>query len=172
MSDSNQPYQSPQENDEVPVFCQNCSAGKRKIGYYLTLGVGAFLYIMAIIHFFGSVFGGNLSYMYAIFACLITLLCPLWMKSFSKVFSGLREPSRKMAFFALIISFIGLIVFGILGVKFFSLLFIFGLILSGLWLSLTYYQKGQETILQYLKRCFGRIKGDNNYINRNNDNNV
>ena len=112
--------------------------------------------------------------MYAIFAAIITLLCPLWMNSFSQVFSGLREPSRKLSFFGLLISFIGLILFSIFGGKFFKLLFIFGLIISGLWLSLSYYQSGQETLLQLLKKCFGRDKTDNNYINRNNsgDNNV
>ena len=174
MSDSNQPYQSPKEDDEVPPCCQNCSASKRKIGYYLTLGIGAILYIVSIINFFGSVFGGDLSYMYAIFAVLVTLLCPLWMKSFSQVFSGLREPSRKLTLIVLVVSFIGLIVFGMLDIKFFALIFIFGLILSGLWLSLSYYQNGQETLLQYIKRCFGRDKGNNNFNNGNNsgDNSV
>ena len=167
MSDSNQPYQSPKEDDEVPPCCQNCSSSKRKIGYYLTLGIGAILYIVSIINFFGSVFGGDLSYMYAIFAVLVTLLCPLWMKSFSQVLSGLTEPTRKKSFFVLIISLIGLIIFGMLDIKFLALLFIFGLILSGLWLSLSYYQNGQEKLLDYIKRCFGRIKGNNNYNNFN-----
>ena len=173
MSDSNQPYQSPQENDEVSSCCQNCSASKRKFGFYITLLIGAILYIVAIVNFFGSMFGGDLSYMYAIFACLVTLLCPLWMKSFSQVLSGLSEPSRKFSFIILMISLIGLIVFGVLGIKFFSLISIFVLILSGLWLTLSYYQNGQETFLQYIKRCFGRFKGNNN--NNNNfggDNNV
>ena len=174
MSESNQPYQSPKENDEVPPCCQNISASKRKFGFYLTLIIGAILYIMAIVNFLGSVFGDDVSYMYAIFAVLITLLCPLWMKSFSQTFSGLREPGRKLSFFALIISFIGLMLFNFFGNKLFRLLFVFGLILSGLWLSLSYYQNGQETLLQCIKKCFGRNKTDNNYINRNNsgDNNV
>ena len=174
MSESNQPYQSPQENDDVSLFCKKLSVKQRKIGFYLTLVIGAILYIIAIVNFFGSVFGGDISYMYAIFAALITLFCPLWMNSFSQVFSGLREPSRKLSFFGLLISFIGLILFSIFGGKFFKLLFIFGLIISGLWLSLSYYQNGQETLLQLLKKCFGRDKTDNNYINRNNsgDNNV
>ena len=105
---------------------------------------------------------------------LVTLLCPLWMKSFSQVFSGLREPSRKLTLIVLVVSFIGLIVFGMLDIKFFALIFIFGLILSGLWLSLSYYQNGQETLLQYIKRCFGRDKSNNNFNNGNNsgDNNV
>ena len=174
MTDSNLPYQIPNENDQVPFCCQNCSSNKRKLGFYATLCLGAIFYLMAIINFFGSVFGDDFSYMYAVFAVLVTLLCPLWMKSFSQTLSGLREPSRKISFFALIISLIGLIIFGILDIKFFALLFIFGMILSGIWLSLSYYQNGQEKILQLVKRCFGRNKGNNNFNNGNNsgDNNV
>ncbi len=172
---SDQPYESPKDNDEVPFCCQNCSASKRKIGFYLTLALGALFYIISIFNFFGSVFGGELSYMYAIFAALVTLLCPLWMKSFSQLISGLREPSRKRAFIILLISLIGLFIFGLfMDVKFFALIFIFALILSGLWLSLSYYQNGQETLLQYITRCFSRFKGNNNFNNGNNsgDNNV
>ena len=171
MTDSNQPYQIPNDNDQVPFCCQNISSSKRKFGYYITLLIGGILYIVAIVNFLGSVFGDDLSFMYAIFACLITLLCPLWMKSFSQVLSGLTEPSRKKSFFALIISLIGLVIFGMLDIKFLALLFIFGLILSGLWLSLSYYQNGQEKLLDYIKRCFGRIKGNNNF-NGSGDNNV
>ena len=167
MTDSNQPYQIPNDNDQVPFCCQNCSSSKRKIGYYITLFIGGILYIVAIINFLGSVFGDDLSYMYAIFASLITLLCPLWMNSFSQVLSGLSEPSRKKSFFALIISLIGLIIFGALDIKFLALIFIFGIILSGLWLSLSYYQNGQEKLMDCVKRCFGRIKGNNNFNSGN-----
>ena len=62
-------------------------------------------------------------YIYAIFATLVTLLCPLWMKSFSQLISvsGLREPSRKRAFIILAISIIGLFIFGLfMDVKFFA----------------------------------------------------
>ena len=174
MSDSNQPYESPKDNDEVPVCCQNCSTNKRKIGFYLTLCIGALLYIISIFNFFSSVFGGELSYMYAIFAVLVTLLCHLWMKSFSQILSGLREPSRIKSLIVLVISLIGTFIFGLWNVKFLALIFIFSLILSGLWLSLSYYQNGQETLLQFIKRCFDRVKGNNNFNNGNNsgDNNV
>ena len=162
MTDSNQPYQSPQDNDEVSFCFKNCSTSKRKLGFYATLLAGVILYIVSIVNFFGSVFGGDISYMYPILACLITLICPLWMKSFSQVLSGLREPSRKLSFLVLLISLIGLIVFGRMGTKFLALLFTFILILSGLWLSLSYYQNGQESLLQYIKRCLSRGKSNNN----------
>jgi len=170
MTDSNQPYQSPQDNDELSFCFQNCSTSKRKLGFYATLFVGVILYIVSIVNFFGSVFGGDISFMYPIFACLITLLCPLWMKSFSQVLSGLREPSRKLSFLVLLISLIGLIIFGNMGTKFLALLFTFTLILSGLWLSLSYYQNGQESLLQYIKRCLFRSKGNNNFGNSGNSN--
>ena len=170
MTDSNQPYQSPQDNDELSFCCQNCSTSKRKLGFYATLFAGVILYIVSIVNFFGSVFGGDISLMYPILACLITLLCPLWMKSFSQVLSGLREPSRKLSFLVLLISLIGLVIFGNMGTKFFALLFTFTLILSGLWLSLSYYQNGQESLLQYIKRCLFRSKGNNNFGNSGNSN--
>ena len=171
---NNQPYQSPQDNDDVLFCCKKLTTNQRKIGFYITLLIGGLLYITSIIYFFGSVFGSDTSYIYAICAAFITLLCPLWMNSFSQVFSGLREPSRKFTSIVLVLSFIGLIVFGMLDIKFFALIFMFGLILSGLWLSLSYYQNGQETLLEYIKRCFGRIKGNNNFNIGNNsgDNNV
>ena len=174
MTDSNQPYQIPNDNDQVPFCCQNCSSSKRKLGYYITLFIGCLLYIVAIVNFLSSVFGGELSYMYAIFAVLVTLLCPLWMKSFSQILSGLTEPSRKKSFIGLIISLIGLIIFGNLDIKFLALIFIFGLILFGLWISLSYYQNGQEKIMDYIRRCFGRAKGNINFNggNSSGDNNV
>ena len=171
MSEQN-PYQYPQENDDLSLCCKNISADKRKIGFYITLGIGVILYITAIINFFGSVFGSDISYMYAIFAALITLLCPLWMRSFSQVLSGLNEPSRKLTFLILIVSFIGLLVFRAFDVSSLSLICILALILSGIWLSLSYYQNGQESLLDFLKRCFGRNKNDmNNSLNNNDGNN-
>ena len=171
---NNQPYQSPQDNDDVLFCCKKLTTNQRKIGFYITLLIGGLLYITSIIYFFGSVFGSDTSYIYAICAAFITLLCPLWMNSPSQLISGLREPSRKKAMLILIISIIGLFIFRYFDVKLLALLFIFGIIASGIWLSLSYYQNGQETLLQCIKKCFGRNKTDNNYINRNNsgDNNV
>ena len=167
MSESNQPYQSPQDNDEVPPCCQNCSSSKRKMGYYITIALGAILYIVAIFNFFSSVFGGDLSYMYAICAALITLLSPLWMNSFSQVLSGLRQSSRKITFISLIIGLIGIVLFNLWNSKFLTLIFIFGTIVSGLWLSLSYYQNGQQSFLQLIKKCFGGNKDNNNLNNIN-----
>ena len=140
----------------------------RKLGYYLTLLIGAVLYLVAILNFFSSVFGGELSYMYAVSAALVTLFCPLWMKSFSQVLSGLREPSRKSTFISLIISLGGLLLSVYMDKRFLSLIFIFGLIFFGLFLALSYYQNGQESFLDYLKKCFG--KGGNNNFNPGNNN--
>ena len=165
---SNQPYQSPQDNDEVPLCCQKCSTRMRKLGYYLTLLIGAVLYLVTILNFFSSVFGGELSYMYAVYAALITLLCPLWMKSFSQVLSGLKESSRKSTFISLIISLVGLLLSGYMDKRFLSLIFIFGLIFFGLFLALSYYQNGQESLLDYLKKCF--TKGGHKSFNPGNNN--
>ena len=166
---SNQPYQSPQDKDEVPPCCQKCSTGMRKLGFYLTLLIGAVLYLVAILNFFSSVFGGELSYMYAVSAALVTLFCPLWMKSFSQVLSGLREPSRKSTFFCLLISLVGLLLSGYMDKKFPALIFILGNILFGLFLALSYYQGGQESLIDYLKKCFGK-GGNNNNFNQGNNN--
>ena len=165
------PYQSPQENDDLSFCFKKIPADKRKIGFYITLFIGGILYLTAIINFFGSVFGRDISYMYAIAAALITLLCPLWMRSFSQVLSGLNEPSRKMTFLILIASLIGLIVFRAFNTSFLSLISILSLIISGIWLSLSYYQNGQESFLDLFKRCFGRNKDDNTNLNNNNDGN-
>ena len=93
------------------------------------------------------------------------------MRSFSQVLSGLNEPSRKMTFLILIASMIGLIVFRAFNTSFLSLISILSLIISGIWLSLSYYQNGQESFLDLLKRCFGRNKDDNTNLNNNNDGN-
>ena len=107
---NNQPYQSPQDNDDVLFCCKKLTTNQRKIGFYITLLIGGLLYITSIIYFFGSVFGSDTSYIYAICAAFITLLCPLWMNSPSQLISGLREPSRKKAMLILIISIIGLFI--------------------------------------------------------------
>jgi len=168
---NNQPYQAPQENDDV-LFCfKKLTTNQRKIGFYISLLIGVILYITAIINFFGSVFGRDISYMYAVFAAFITLLCPLWMSSPSQVISGLREPSRKMTFLILLLSLVGLSIFRFFDVKLLSLVFILTLISSGIWLSLSYYQNAQESLLDFLKKCFGRNKEDNNLNNNNNNGN-
>ena len=172
MTESNQPYKSPQDNDDVSFCCKKLSTNRRKIGFYITLIVGIILYITAIVNFFGSVFGNDVSYMYAIFAAIITLFCPLWMNSVSQVIGGLNEPSRKYTFLILMISILGIFTFRMFDVKTLALLFILSLIVSGIWLSLSYYQNGQESLLDFLKKCFNRNKGNNNLNNNNDGNNV
>ena len=71
----------------------------------------------------------------------------------------------------LIISIIGLITFRIFDVKLLALLFIFCIISSGIWLSLSYYQNGQESLLKLFKKCFSRNKGDSDLNNNNNNSN-
>ena len=168
---NNQPYQSPQDNDDVLFCCKKLTTNQRKIGFYITLLIGGLLYITSIIYFFGSVFGSDTSYIYALCAAFITLLCPLWMNSPSQLISGLREPSRKKAMLILIISIIGLFIFRYFDVKLLALLFIFCIISSGIWLSLSYYQNGQESLLKLFKKCFSRNKGDSDLNNNNNSNN-
>ena len=163
MSDLNQPLQNKNEKEQIST--------KRKLGYYFTLCLGGVFYIISIINFFGSVFGGENSYMYAVLAALITLLCPLWKKPFSQVLSQLREPSRKLTFYLLILSLIGLFIVNILDIKYAQLLLIGVIIFSGIWLSLSYYENGQETLLQFIKNCFGSNKGNNESNKTNNDNN-
>ena len=170
MSESQQPYRSPQDNDDVSFCFKKLSTTQRKYGFYITLLVGIIFYITAIIYFFSSVFGSDVSYIYALIAAIITLICPLWMNSVSQVFEGLRDPSRRYTFLILLISIIGLFTFRIFDVKSIALVFILVLIISGIWLSLSYYQNGQESLLEFLKSCFGRNK-DNNNNNINNSNN-
>ena len=110
--------------------------------------------------------------MYAIFAAIITLFCPLWMNSVSQVIGELNEPSRKYTFLILMISILGIFTFRMFDVKTLALLFILSLIVSGIWLSLSYYQNGQESLLDFLKKCFNRNKGNNNLNNNNDGNNV
>ena len=171
MSENNQPYKSPQDDDDVPPCCKRLSTNQRKIGFYITLLVGVVLYITAIVNFFGSVFGNDVSYMYALIAAVISLLTPLWMNSFAQVLSGLREPSRKLTFLILLISIVGLFTFRIFNVRAMSLICIFALILSGIWLSISYYKNGQESFIECFKRFIDRMKGNNNNNNNNVNNN-
>ena len=171
MTDNNQPYKSPQDNDEVPPCCQKLSTNQRRIGFYITLLVGVIFYITAIVSFFGSIFGNDISYMYALIAAVISLLTPLWMNSFAQVLFGLREPSRKLTFLILLISIVGLFTFRIFNVRAMSLICIFALILSGIWLSISYYKNGQESFIECFKRFIERMKGNNNPDINNNNNN-
>ena len=171
MSENNQPYKSPQDDDDVLPCCKRLSTNQRKIGFYITLLVGVVLYITAIVNFFGSVFGNDVSYMYALIAAAISLLTPLWMNSFAQVLSGLREPSRKLTFLILLISIVGLFTFRIFNVRAMSLICIFALILSGIWLSISYYKNGQESFIECFKRFIDRMKGNNNNNNNNINNN-
>ena len=172
MSENNQPYKIPQDNDDLVFCCKKLTTNQRKIGFYITLLIGIILYITAIINFFGSMFGSDISYMYAISAAIITLLCPLWMSSPSQLISGLRDPSRKLTFIILVISIIGLLFFRLFDVRLITMLCIFCLISSGIWLSLSYYQNGQESLLEFLKKCFGRNKENSNNNNNSNTNNL
>ena len=101
----------------------------------------------------------------------LATISPVWKKPFSQVLSQLREPSRKLTFYLLILSLIGLFIVNILDIKYAQLLLIGVIIFSGIWLSLSYYENGQETLLQFIKNCFGSNKGNNESNKTNNDNN-
>ena len=167
---NNQPYQSPQDNDDVLFCCKKLTTNQRKIGFYITLLIGLILYITAIVNFFGSIFGNDVSYMYALLAALITLLCPLWMNSFSQVISGLREPARKYTVFILLGCLLGLIGSRVFDINSLSLIFILPIILSGIWLSLSYYQNGQETLLEWIKNCLWKAKAGVSNLRNSGDN--
>ena len=51
MSEPNQPYQSPQENDDLPPCCKKLSLTTRKLGFYATLVLGTIFYFLAIFKF-------------------------------------------------------------------------------------------------------------------------
>ena len=170
MSEPNQPYQSPQENDDLPPCCKKLSLTTRKLGFYATLVLGTIFYFLAIFKFFSSAFGTDISYMYAILAPLLTLLCPLWMNSFSQVISGLREPARKYTVFILLGCLLGLIGSRVFDINSLSLIFILPIILSGIWLSLSYYQNGQETLLEWIKNCLWKAKAGVSNLRNSGDN--
>ena len=151
-------FPEPTDDDEVGPCCVFCSTFQRKIGFFITLGVGALMYVLSIFNLIAGEISG-------VFFCLagtaILVFSPLWMRSFPQIFDEMKEPIRYTTVIVLVGSVGGLIIFSLVfdnGL----ISFIFGtiVILTSLWYCLSYYEEGagQQTVLNYIKSCCGGKK--------------
>ena len=140
--------QETNEEDSGGIFCQNCTPGQRKWGYYITFLLGALVFVFGIIDVFRN---DNL---FLIVGSSIVLLCPLWIKSCSGCCADMKNALRltsTLIFFIVLVANIVIWVLAITGV----LKFVLGICLgvSGIWYFLSFIPNGQQTCISCMKGC-------------------
>lgn len=167
--ESNQPFQAAPE--EVPVsspsqpteeggenlciFCKNCNARNRKIGYYCTLIFGCVCYIFAITSFFDADAKPEL---YTIVGTLIAIFCPLWVQSCGKVCEDLKNPLRWTTAIVMFVCLGALITCVILWPqRFVVFLLTLGTVLSSLWYVLSFHPTIQAKIKTWIGNCCSKM---------------
>ena len=162
------------EDDEVGPCCTNLDAFKRKIGFWITIGLGAIFYLMAIINLFGELSGdGGGAVIYSTAGTCVAIFAPLWFRSMPQIIAEMREPIRFTTVIVLLIAVVGMFVSTIIwSHNFVVFLFCLVVILAGLWYCLSFYEQGngQQTVLNFFKSCCVCSKSSNE--NNNNNTNV
>ena len=154
------------EDDEVGPCCTNLDAFKRKIGFWITIGLGAIFYLLAIIGLFGELSGeGSGSVYYSLAGTCVTIFAPLWFRSMTQIIAEMKEPIRYSTVIVLFIGVIGMLISTIIwSHNFVVFIFCLVVILAGLWYCLSFYEQGngQQTVLNFFKSCCGCIKSNDN----------
>ena len=151
---SDQGYSQPeekQEEEDTGLFCRNCSAATRKLGYYLTVLAGVVFFILGIFSLFGA------SVYLLIMGSLLFVLSPLWIKSPKNLCIELKNPIRLVS----TLIFLGFLIATIsssLIIKndVLTIIFGIGLALSGIWYFLSFFKNGQQACIAFIKTCCGK----------------
>ena len=142
---------TPDDDDDGGIFCQSCSPGFRKCGYYITFIVGFIVFVIGFI----EALSGTVAWM--VIGSLLILFCPLWIKSPCKCLKAFKDLLKMTS--ALI--YIVFLVLNILraalkwGEDGGALAYFLGicLALSGGWYFLSFFPNGQKAFIGCIKDC-------------------
>ena len=109
MSDIDHPYQFSQGNYENNNFFSECISVINTILLIITVSLGCILYFLAIIDFYNSIKENIIKYNNSIYASLLILFCPLWLKSSDIECDLKKDFSRIYIIIFLLIGLLGLI---------------------------------------------------------------
>ena len=111
MSDINHPYQNSQDNYENNnFFPSSCLSIVNQIILIITVSSGCVLYLLAIVDFYNSIKDNIVKYNNSIYASLLILFCPLWLKSCDIECDLKKDFTRVYIIIFILISLIGLII--------------------------------------------------------------
>ena len=137
------------EEEDTVLFCRSWSPMGRKCGYYITFLGGGIVFLLGIIDLIGA------SIVFLIIGSILMLLCPLWIKSPSAIIKKLKE-SLKLSSLIIYLVFLTLTFVNYVAIDsdILTYIFGFGLVISGIWYFLSYFENGQEACLACVKTCF------------------
>ena len=146
------------ENPDDGIFCTSCSPECRSVGYYLTFAVGLILFGVGIILIIMLVQDTGLGLL--IGGSFIVLCSPLWNRSPKACVASLKNPLRISS----LLIYLGCLAFTLVAVllEFDDILTILAgvlLAMSGVWYFLSYFDNGQQAIIQCCKTCCGKGEG-------------
>ena len=143
--------ESNSESEDDGIFCRSCSPQTRKVGYFITFIIGMIMFGIGVIL---TLLTTKEGVALLIIGSIVVLFCPLWYKSPKSLVVSFKNPLRLSS----LLIFLGVLVVAII----FSLgdnqtlTIIFGILLAcaGIWYFLSYFENGQNALIQCCKTCF------------------
>ena len=142
--------------DEGSSFCPCINPTYRKIGYYLTYGLGMLFFLFGTIKIISVVFKAEESEapVYLIAGSLFIILNPLWIKNCKEMLTDMKNPARITSFILFVLSNVGLIVFFfIIKIAILMIVFTACVVMSGIWYFLSFFPGAQNSCLVCMKNC-------------------
>ena len=144
--------ESNSESEDDGIFCRSCSPQTRKVGYFITFIIGMIMFGIGVIL---TIILSSSGVALLIIGSIVVLFCPLWYKSPKSLVVSFKNPLRLSS----LLIFLGVLVITIIftvgdhddWVKAF-----FGVLLAcaGIWYFLSYFENGQNALIQCCKTCF------------------
>ena len=143
------------EEDNGSCCCPCLTPDQRKIGYYITYGVGLLLFGFGVLNIFNIIFNSNSSSpAYLIAGSLLIIFDPLWIKNCSGLLSDMKSPGRVSSTILFVASNAALIVgFYIIQIGFLNIIFTVCVVLTGIWYFLSFFPGAQNGCLACMKNC-------------------
>ena len=144
--------ESNSESEDDGIFCRSCSPQTRKVGYFITFIIGMIMFGIGVILTVFMIDGGV---PLLIVGSIVVLFCPLWYKSPKSLVVSFKNPLRLSS----LLIYLGILVVTIIFAmgednKFWKGLFGVLLACAGIWYFLSYFENGQNALIQCCKTCF------------------
>ena len=144
--------ESNSESEDDGIFCRSCSPQTRKVGYFITFIIGMIMFGIGVFLTSLIVDGGV---PLLIVGSIVVLFCPLWYKSPKSLVVSFKNPLRLSS----LLIYLGVLVVTIIFAmgkdnEFWKGLFGVLLACAGIWYFLSYFENGQNALIQCCKTCF------------------
>ena len=143
--------ESNSESEDDGIFCRSCSPQTRKVGYFITFIIGMIMFGIGVILTAFMIDGGV---PLLIVGSIVVLFCPLWYKSPKSLVVSFKNPLRLSSLLIYLGILVVTIIFAMGNNDFLKALFGILLACAGIWYFLSYFENGQNALIQCCKTCF------------------